>query len=337
MRDHDVIVAGASAGGVEALQTLVAGFPADLPAAVLVVLHISPTGRSMLPRILERAGPLPATAAKDGELIEHGHIYVAPPDYHLVVDRGRIELSRGPRENRSRPSIDVLFRSAVLAYGPRVVGVVLSGSLDDGVAGLRAIKSRGGLAMVQHPADAIFDGMPRSAIEAVDVDYVLPVAEMPPVLSQLAREPVDAAKGAPPSKQLKEEVEMSEIELDLMHNSHHPGKPSAFGCPDCGGVLWEIEDGNLVHYRCRVGHAFGPESLLAAQSDDIEDAMWVALRALEERESLARRLKTRAEELRQTLAVPRYEEQIKETHGRAEVLRRLLLTGSARELPEQAE
>ncbi|HET8523464.1 MAG TPA: chemotaxis protein CheB, partial [Thermomicrobiales bacterium] len=204
-------------------------------------------------------------------------------------------------------------------------GVILSGSLDDGVAGLRAIKQRGGLAVVQDPADALFDGMPSSAIEAVDVDEILPVADMPALLTRLTQEPAASAAEPPPSTQLVEEVEMDESELGLKNINGHPGKPSVFGCPDCGGVLWEIDDGDLVRYRCRVGHAFGSESLLAAQGDGVEDALWVALRALEERESLARRLKARADELRQPRAAARYAEQIEEARDRAEVLRRLLL------------
>src|SRR5438067_12132886 len=183
MPGHDTIVIGASAGGVDALQQLVAGLPADLPAAVFVVLHISPHGPSVLPRILSRAGPLRAAHPKDREAIRPGRVYVAPPDYHLLVSNGRVRVTRGPRENGHRPAVDALFRPAARSRGPRVVGAVLSGVLDDGTAGLLAVKQAGGLAVVQNPADALYSGMPQSALDNVAVDYTLPVADIPAVLA----------------------------------------------------------------------------------------------------------------------------------------------------------
>lgn len=224
---HDLIVIGASAGGVEALLTIVRDLPVDLPAAICVVLHLPPTSPSRLPHLLTRAGPLPATHAENGEPLELGHIYVAPPDYHLLVRPGHLELSRGPRENRSRPAIDALFRSAALAYGRRVVGVVLSGALDDGTAGLLAVKQGGGLAVVQDPDDALFDGMPRNAIERVNVDVVAPGDVLAPLLARLASTLVDGNGGVPATDQLRAESTMTDGERSPMSS----GPPRAMSAP----------------------------------------------------------------------------------------------------------
>ena len=204
MAGHDIIVVGASAGGVEALQTLVRGLPADVPAAMFVVLHMSADAPSMLPQILNRAGPLPVAAAVDNEPIAPGRVYVAVPDHHLLIERGRVCLVRGPKENRSRPAVDPLFRSAARAYGSRVIGVVLTGALDDGTSGLQAVKGRGGLAVVQDPAEALYTGMPRSAMEHVAVDYCMPLAEIPALLARLAVEPApdESAYPVPPNLHL---------------------------------------------------------------------------------------------------------------------------------------
>lgn len=194
MATRDIIVVGASAGGVEALSQLARGLPEDLSISMFVVLHMPAGGVSALAHILDRAGPLSSSQARDGESIATGHIYVAPPDHHLLVRRGHVALVRGPRVNSHRPAVDPLFRSAARAYGPRVVGVVLSGALDDGTAGLLAVKMRGGVAVVQSPDDALFSGMPSSALDIVEVDHCVPVAEIPPLLSSLARQQIDETR-----------------------------------------------------------------------------------------------------------------------------------------------
>jgi two-component system chemotaxis response regulator CheB len=322
MPDHDIVVVG-----VEALVGLAASLPADLPAAVFVVLHVPSTGTSALPDILSRHGPLPAAHAKDGEPIELGRIHVAPPDHHLLVRTGHVHLVRGPRENGHRPAVDPLFRSAAREYATRVVGVVLSGALDDGTAGLVAVRSRGGVAVVQDPADALYPAMPASALEHVEVDHVVTTAAMGPLLARLAVEPATEPSGPAPTD-MKVEVEVEGFSMEAMEGEH-PGEPSGFSCPDCNGVLWGIEDGGLQRFRCRVGHAWSPESLLTRQSDSLEAALWIALRSLEERAALARRLAEPARRRGHSITAARFDEQATEAQQAARVVRDLLLDRDA--------
>ncbi len=312
-RYRDIVVVGASAGGVEALIEMVGSLPADLPVAVFVVLHIPPDGVHVLDKILSRSGVLPAIEARDRMPIEHGTIYVAPPDHHLLVERGIVRLSNGPQENRHRPAVDPLFRSAARAYGTHVSGVVLSGMLDDGTLGLAAVKLRGGITIVQ--SDPLFSSMPSSALEHVEIDYAVPAAQIGPLLAELARTPIEAAG---------EEVVTGN---DIDETPNGSGNPSVFSCPDCHGVLWEVEDGELVHYRCRVGHMYGVESLSTAQTEMLEGALWTALRALEEKQQLAQRMANRAEERGHHGAAVRFQQQVEEATRRAEVVRTAIREG----------
>lgn len=284
MAGRDIIVIGASAGGVSALAEIVGSLPADLPAAVFVVLHISPYGHSALPEILSRRGALPARHPKDGETIQPGRVYVAPPDFHLAIQRRRIRLSHGPAENGHRPAVDVLFRTAARAFKKRVVGVVLTGNLDDGTSGLSFVKKHGGTAVVQDPGEADYAGMPESAMRNVEVDYVLPLAGIVPLLDRLARNSFPPG-GADPADDAEDSGDMRwEPEFEIESNA----KPSGLTCPDCGGALWESSAEGPLHFRCRTGHAFSPESLGARQSESLEAALWAALRSLEENVALAR-------------------------------------------------
>lgn len=288
---HDIIMVGASAGGVDALSVLCRGLPADLPAAVLVVQHIAPTARSVLPAILARAGALPAAHAEDGEAVRRGGIYIAPPDLHLLVNREdrRLMLRRGPQENRTRPAIDPLFRSAAVAFGPRSIGVVLSGLLDDGTAGLIAVKACGGLSVVQDPADAAWPDMPRNALRGDSPDHCVPTAELPALLGRLARTPAGPARPVPPL--IVAEARIAEKEIaDMDADTEKLGPPSRMSCPQCGGVLNEIRDGKGVRFRCQIGHAYGAESLAASQSDALEEALAAAVRTHHERQLLFRRM-----------------------------------------------
>lgn len=300
MPKHDIIVIGASAGGVEVLQELVCELPADFPGALFVVMHIPPRGRSLLPAILSRVGKLPAVHPLDGAPIEPGTIYVAPPDYHLVIARDHIHLSMGPKEQHHRPCINVTFRSAAVAYGERVVGVVLSGEMDDGTAGLWEIKRRGGVAVVQNPEEAVFPSMPLGALREVDADYTVGVAEMAPLLARFA-----SGKG-----EKRTNVEGSEMEPKL----------TDLTCPDCRGTIWEVPRGNGVEYRCRVGHTFSPKTMLAEHLAVQEKALYGAVVALEEGASLTRRLAGHFDKEQ----ADRLLEEAREREQQAETVRRLL-------------
>jgi two-component system, chemotaxis family, protein-glutamate methylesterase/glutaminase len=326
MPGHDIIVIGASAGGVEALIAVVGALPCDLPAALFVVLHVPPDGTSVLPRILTSAGRLPAAHPRDGDPIEHGRIYVAPPDHHLLVEPGCVRVVRGPRENRYRPAADPLFRSAARAYGSRVIGVVLSGMLDDGSAGMIAIASRGGTGVVQTPGDALFPGMPRSAIKNDSPAHVLPVAEIGALLTRLAREPAHIDQEVPRS--MEKEANSAALDMETLDDPDKPGTPSVFGCPECGGVLWEMREDAMLRYRCRVGHAFTADSLIAEQSLHLEAALWAALRGLEEKAALVHRLAERAREGGHTALAARYKEQERDALGHAAVIRDLIMRGN---------
>lgn len=315
---HDIILIGASAGGVQALVELARGLPADLPAAVFVVLHLSPYSKSTMPAILGRAGLLPAMHPEDRRPIRPGEIYVAPPDHHLVVEHGLVRLSHGPSENGYRPAVDVLFRTGAQVYGPRVVGVVLTGNLDDGTAGLALIKKHGGIAVVQDPEDAEHPGMPRSAIHSVAVDHVAGLAEIPALLERLARDSVAKADRPPAAIPAKTEVEHG---ID----PEGQGIPSGLTCPDCGGSLAVREEGGLMHFRCRTGHAYAPESLFARQSDALEASLWAAVRSLEERAALARRMDRWMQRGRSSAAGRRYIHRAEEAEHHAETLRKILV------------
>ncbi len=330
MAEHDIIVVGASAGGVEALTQLVAAFPENLPAAVFIVLHIPAEGTSVLPRILNRAGPLHAVHPVDGQAVQKGHIYVAPADQHMLLKPGYIHLTHGPRENGHRPAVDPLFRSAARAYGPRVIGVVLSGALDDGTAGLVAIHLRGGMCVVQDPNDALYPGMPQSAIDNVDVDDIVPIAQMGNTLFQLSQTPIpdEVETSREEAGLIAVEVDMAELDEHAMQEDEHPGKPSVYGCPECGGTLWEIQEGEVFRYRCRIGHAYSAQTLLSEQSEALEDALWVALRALEESASLASSMAERAIKRGSMHSAAQFSEQAKDASDRAEIVRQALKYGT---------
>lgn len=323
MPRRDVIVVGASAGGVEALRTLAAGLPADLPAIVLVVLHTPPTSRSALAAILDRSGPLRAVQASEGDSLESGRILVAPPDRHLIVYDGHVTLSRGPRENGHRPAVDVLFRSAARALGPRVVAVVLSGTLDDGTAGMVAVHERGGLGVVQDPRDATYSGMPLAALSGDKPDHVVPVGEMAALLSELVKEEVVRA-GPTATELMNAEVEMAAYADDHRAPDDRPGVPSGFACPDCHGILFEIHEGPLRRFRCRVGHAWSADSLAAQQSVAVDGALWMALRALEEKAALADRMARVATDRGHSISAASFIAQADDARTSARTIRELL-------------
>lgn len=337
MAGHDIIVVGASAGGVEALMTLVRDLPAELPAAVFIVLHIPAQSPSLLPSILNRAGSLIAAHPEDGANIEYGRIYVAPPDHHLLIEEGRVRVMRGPKENRHRPAVDPLMRTAARAYGPRVVGVILTGSLDDGTAGLQAIKTRGGVAVVQDPDEALYPSMPRSAIENVAVDYCLPLSEIVPTLARLANEEAADEAGFPVPRGMELESRIVGMDMDALQREERPGTPSVFSCPECNGVLYELHDGDLTRFRCRVGHAFSAETMFAEQAEALETALWMALNTLEESASLSRRMMENSRERGHEMIARRFEDKVREAEQRAEVIRQVLMKESLVVAPSEID
>jgi two-component system chemotaxis response regulator CheB len=284
---RNLVVIGASAGGVAGLRSVVSQLPEKFPAAVLIVLHTG-AHRSSLAQILDATGPNEARMATDGDQLEPGLILTAVPDHHLLVRDGAIHLTRGPREHHTRPAIDPLFRSAALWAGPRAIGVLLSGSNGDGTAGLQAIKACGGTAIVQDPAQAQEPAMPRSALDTVSIDHCLPVEQIAPTLVELAGRPASAAP--PPPEALVREHAVSVAIGDPIRNLEAIGKPSTLSCPDCNGTLFELDGTLPQRYRCHTGHAYTIDTLRHTQSDATELALWSAIRALREKETLMRKL-----------------------------------------------
>lgn len=290
--NHDIIVIGGSLGAIEPLQEIVRKLSSDCPASVFVVIHIPPDFPSSLHKILSESGWLEATQPADGDRIEPGKIYVAPPDHHLTLEPNRIRVERGPRENRHRPAIDPLFRTAARYYGPRVIGVVLSGRLDDGSAGLLAVKGRGGVTIVQDPKEATAADMPGNAIRYAQPDYVLRSDQIGLKLlslTEVQREPeLMANKNETQKSASKGSGE--DANLETAYPEEGEGTPSVFACPECHGVLWELKDHDLLRFRCRVGHSYTMDSLAKEFSETTEAALWAAMRALEEKAAMNRRL-----------------------------------------------
>jgi two-component system, chemotaxis family, protein-glutamate methylesterase/glutaminase len=284
MQTRDIIVVGASAGGVPALQALVRNLPPDFQGTVFVVLHIPAYSDSELPAVLNHAGPLPATHPKDGETIEHGKIYVAPPDHHLLVEENRVMVKKGPKENRFRPSIDALFRSAAYVYGPRVIGIVLSGVLNDGTSGLWTIKRHGGIVIIQDPKDAEQPQMPLNVLEYVSVDHVLLSSQIGPLLQQLVKEPAPEKFKFPVEeiKKLKTEVLIATRDNAFEMGIVEMGELTSFTCPECSGALVRLVEEKIIRYRCHTGHAYTASSLLAEVSENVEHMLWKAMRGMEE-------------------------------------------------------
>lgn len=283
MATRDIVVIGASAGGIDALKILVAALPKNLKAAIFITLHVAPYSDGILPEILGRAGVMSASNARDWEPIEHGRLYIAPPDYHLLFEKeGYMRITRGPRENRFRPAIDPMFRAAAYSFGPRVIGVILSGWLDDGTAGLRAVRERGGTTIVQHPDDAFAASMPLNAIKYVEIDRILAAKDIGPMLVEMVESPAGEEARHPVSEEMQLEVKIAKEGNALKGGILKWGKPSIYTCPECHGVLLQRNEGESIRYRCHTGHAYSTESLLAEFSIKTEETLWSAIRILEE-------------------------------------------------------
>jgi two-component system chemotaxis response regulator CheB len=294
--DHKhMIVLGASAGGIEALKEFVANLSPAFAAPICIVMHIPPYRSSVLDRILTRSGPLPAVQPEDGDVPEDGMIYVAPADRHLVIVDGRLRLGTGPLENHSRPAVDTLFRSAALEYGSHAMGIILSGLLGDGTAGILAIRNRGGLTAVQDPEDAAYPDMPARVLRATNVDF----SGTPAALAAFAERSIGVERPMEWRHEMDEQLRLETgiaLGEDLSREAVEGLVESVYSCPDCGGVLWAIDDGEIHRYRCRTGHAYSEDSLFLRQSDNLEGALWAAVRVLSENAELTNRLMQRARE-----------------------------------------
>ena len=284
-KGHDIVVIGTAAGGLEALDTLIAQLPTDLPASIFIVQHMAPenTGEALLHR-LGRHRAFDCQLAKDGESYKRGRIYLAPPNNHLLVKKTKLLVTKGARENRNRPGIDPLFRSAAVSHTSRVIGVILTGMLDDGTAGLIAIQKCGGITVVQDPKDAAYPGMPESALNNLKVDHCVPISGMGSLLETLTHERPGKSKPIP--KDIRTEAAIAEKVLSDVAAVDSLGRQVPYNCPECGGVLWEMNSPNVPRYRCHTGHSFTLPALLESQGEKIEETLWISLRMFEERKNL---------------------------------------------------
>jgi two-component system chemotaxis response regulator CheB len=326
-----IVVIGGSAGATAPLKALLAALPEDLDAAVFIALHVPARSTGILTTVTSAVSHLPVHQAERGMPIEPGNVYLAVPDRHLILTRGRMLLGRGPRENLVRPAIDPLFRSAAAAYGPQVIGVILSGMLNDGAAGLEAIKRCGGVALVQDPDEALADEMPRSALRATEVDLVVPSARLGDVLSDLVHEPAGWPMPVPPDIRLEVNIAAGErVDSEVMQRL---ADPAPLTCPQCGGVMSELREGKPLRYRCQVGHAFTADALAKEQESTVDEALRTALRIIEERAELVTRMAREARSAGRSAIADTYEERAEEYRRYAESIRRAVLRSMGSPVP----
>lgn len=324
MEKRNIIVIGASAGGFEALKTIVQSLPPNLDASIFIVWHMGPDVRGILPDVLNKLNTIRAANARDNEPIETNHIYVAPPDHHLLIEEGRLRVTRGPKENRFRPAVDPLFRSAAYTYGKRVIGIVLSGGLDDGTAGLWRIKESGGIAVVQDPSDAQVPSMPENALHGVQIDHCLPVHELADLIVKLSSEEVGNNIRVMKDERTKIEIDIAAEENALSRGSMELGILSPFACPECHGVLSKIKEGSLTRYRCHTGHAYSIDTLMASLTESIEDSLYNAIRGIDESILLLNHMGDHlAEENKPKLAAV-YFQKAKEAEQRGSLIRKAI-------------
>ncbi|MCP3468761.1 chemotaxis protein CheB [Bradyrhizobium sp. CCGUVB1N3] len=323
MSNRDIVVIGGSAGATAPLKQILGRLPVDLPAAIFIVLHIPPQGIGILSTVASSAGKLPVRQAENGMRIEPGHVYIAAPDHHLLLSGDHVLLGRGPRENMARPAIDALFRSAALHHGPRVIGVVLSGLLSDGAAGLNAIKRCGGITLVQEPSDAIADEMPRRALVATTIDLCMAGTAIGDVLSDLVREPAGVALPIPADIRL--EVEIAAGNRIGTNSLATMADPVALTCPGCGDVLSEVKGSRPMRFRCQVGHAYIADTLAREQEGRVDEALRVALRIIEERAELVQRMASDGRRGGRSAVAEMYDTRAAEYREYADLIRRVVL------------
>ena len=322
MKKRDIIVIGASAGGITALKEFVSPLPADFEGAIFIVMHVASYSESMLPYILTNAGPLEAVHPRDGDEIEWGKIYIAPSDHHLLLDKNKIMVKKGPKENKFRPSIDALFRSAAYHYKQRVIGVILSGYLDDGVSGLWTVKQMGGITIIQNPEDAEQPQLPLNAMEQVDADYVLSAIDMGPIIGGLVKRPAREKY-----KLSKDEMELLKLEIIIATRDNafemgimDRGVLTPYTCPECSGALVRLVEGNMLRFRCHTGHAYTASSLLAEVTEAIEGFLWKSMRGLEEMNMLLDRIADQYDKIKNKKAAAVFRAKAEEGAKRARVI-----------------
>lgn len=326
MEKEKLIVIGASTGGFEAFKKIIGGLPADFSTPIFIVWHMSPDVRGILPQVLNRVNAIPAAHAGHDEAIKPHRIYIAPPDHHMLIEDGKVLVTRGPKENRFRPAVDPLFRSAAYAYGPNVIGVILSGALDDGTAGLWTIKHYGGTAIVQHPLDAEVQSMPENALRQVKVDHCVGVAELPALLVRLAGEPIPQNTTVMKDEQTKKEIGIAAEERVQEKGVLPFGELSPYTCPECHGVLSRLKNDNIVRYRCHTGHAYSADALMASITERIEDSLYSAIRGMDESILLLNHIGDHYAEANHPKLAAAYFKKAKETEERSALIRKAVLS-----------
>lgn len=326
MTKSDIIVIGASAGGFDAIKEIIRNLPTDLPVSIFIVWHMGPDVKGILPDVLNKLGTIKASNALDGEAIMANHIYVAPPDHHLLVEESRIRVTKGPKENHFRPAIDPLFRSAAYQYGSRVIGIILSGALDDGTAGLWRIKSNGGTTVVQNPKDAQVPSMPENAIRRVKIDHCVSLEDMPRLLITLASNDVKSTGDAAADEITKWEIEVA-IKGDSLFNRHqHLGELSRYSCPECHGVLSQIVEDNALRFRCHTGHAYSITSLMMSLNQKVDESLYNALRGMDETIFLLNHIGDHFAEANESKIAGSYFKKAKDIENRCVEVRNLIHT-----------
>ena len=323
MEKRNIVVIGGSTGGFEAFKKIVQDLPPDLDASIFIVWHMSATLRGILPEVLNKLNTIRAVNASDNEPIQFNRIYVAPPDHHLLIEEGRIRVTHGPKENRFRPAVDPLFRSAAYTYGKRVIGVVLSGALDDGTAGLWRIKYSGGITVVQDPNDAEVASMPENALREVEVDHCVPIADMAGLIAKLSQEFIGNPEFMKDEK-TKIEIKIAAEENALKNGSLDIGILSPYTCPECHGVLSKIVDGDLARFRCHTGHAYSADTLMASVTEKIEDSLYSAIRGIDESILLLNHIGDHYAEKNQLKLAAVYFNKAKEADERSGLLRQVV-------------
>ena len=332
MTGHDIIVIGTSAGGLKALSAVLREIPAGIGAAIFIVQHLSANRESYLPKLLGDITDLPVSSPADNETFAIGHVYVAAPDHHLLLNGDRVRVMRGPQENRYRPSIDALFRSAARSHGSRVIGMVLTGYLDDGTVGLQTIKKRGGITVVQDPREAEYPSMPTIALRYVKIDHTVPIADAGALLVRLVAEPAAAEEEFPTTPAIEIESNIAEQTMntrEFLENVEQIGHRTTYTCPDCNGAIWQIGDEEPLKLRCHVGHSFTGEVFSAEQSQNIETALWTAVRIMEEKITFSRQLADRKREQNLIAEAVAYEDDADALDHEVTTIRDLIVCGVA--------